>query len=108
MYAQPTTTVSVLSSTTTDTYGDVADTAAASATGVPCALSVGTRSVWLPDSGTVRQVTYLTAHVPSTTVVTVGDRIKDESDDQIYVVSGVAAPKSALTVFDTMLDLQLV
>jgi hypothetical protein len=106
MYAQPNTTISVLSSTTTDSRGDVADTAAASAAGVPCALVLGTKRVWLPDSGQTRQITYWTGYVPSTTTVEVGDRVRDETDDQIYVVAGVATPKSSQTTYDTMLDLQ--
>jgi hypothetical protein len=108
VYAQPNTTIAVLSTTTTDGHGDVVDTATASATGVPALLLAGTKRVWLPDSGTVRQVGYWTAFVPSTTSVEVGDRVRDERSEQVYVVSGVLVPASSLTVFDAILDLQKV
>ena len=108
MYAQPNTTLSVLSSTTTDSHGDVVDTATASATGVPALLLTGTKRVWLPDSGTVRQVSYWTAFVPPTTAVEIGDRVKDERSEQVYVVAGVAVPTTSLTTFDAILDLQKV
>lgn len=108
MYAQPTTTVSILSSTTVNDYGDTVNSDTASVTNVPCALLAGTKQVWLPDSGQTRQVTYISAWVPSTTVVGVGDRIKDEQDSTIYVVAGVIGSQSALTTLDTSLDLQKV
>lgn len=91
--ALATTRVSVLRGTTTDEFGDEADTATVHTSGIPASLIESNRQAMEPVTGTPRIIRTHICRVPSTTDVSETDRIKDESTSEIYIV--VAVTKNA-------------
>lgn len=101
-----TTTVTVLSGTESDEFGDAKDNLTPSATGVPASILEQQRIVFDPSSGRLTPVRLITGRVPALTVITDNDRIKDEGTGQIYIVDSVDQPQSPVTTLDIRLELR--
>lgn len=87
----PTTTVSILRTTTTDAYGyEADDNATPAATGMPASIIEQTQNTSRPDSDRPMTVRLYDCRLPADADVRDGDRIKDESDDQIYMLDTIA------------------
>ncbi|WP_159006883.1 hypothetical protein [Streptomyces sp. NRRL S-813] len=101
-----TTTLAVLRGTTTDAWGDEADTDTPKYTGIPAALTEQTRRVTTRDDPTPRIVRYAVARVAAGTDVTDQDRIKDERTGAIYTVDAVSSMANPAVTPDLRLDLR--
>lgn len=108
MKGRANTTVSILRGTTTDAFGDPADTATAVATGVTASIIQQRKIVTTPVDGTVRQVRFYTGRLPANTDIRVGDRIKDEKTNHIYMFDASADIGNAVRRNDLVLDLRRV
>lgn len=106
LIALATTRVSVLRGTTTDTFGDPADTTTAHAAGIPAALTESSRQTYEPVTGTPRIIRTHVARVPATTDVTENDRILDETSNEIYIVVSVTKNSNPVLVQPLRLDLK--
>lgn len=108
----PTTWVTVLRGTATDTFGDQIDLPSEAGgdtlTRIRASLIERTRSITTPSSPTPRVVRYATARLPSGTAVTEDDRIRDEATGRIYAITAVTQSEAVGFTPDLRLDLTLV
>ena len=86
MNARANTRVSILRGTVTNEHGDTVDTQTQVHTGVPASLIETTRRTYLPAEGAHRVIRSVTCRVTHGTDVLKGDRIRDESTNQVYIV----------------------
>jgi hypothetical protein len=103
-----TTTVSVLRGTSTDEFNDEVDNDTIAASGIPASIMEQTRRVFTQDSQQPRIIRYITGRVPSTTLVEVGDRVRDEATDLVYAIDAMSQPGSPVHTADIRLDLKRV
>jgi hypothetical protein len=103
-----TTRVSVLTGTSTDSWGDTVDGSTVSASGIPASLIERTRTVTTPEEPTPRVIRYAVARLPSATTVGPEDRIRDDITGQIYAVTAVTQPATVGHRPDLRLDLKRV
>jgi hypothetical protein len=88
-----TTTVSILGGVTADDgFGDSADNATVSASGVPASILEQERRTTGYRDGMPRVVRYVTGRLPAGTAVTEDNRILDENTGQIYIIDSIAKP----------------
>lgn len=106
MLFTPTTTVSVLTGTTDDAYGDPADNSTVSASGIPASILERDRQATDRATGTPRVVRYVTGRLPSGTTVSEDDRIRDESTGIVYYIESVTRLSSFVGMNDLKLDLR--
>lgn len=104
--ALATTTVSVFRGTTTDDYGDEADTDTPLYTGIPASLTEQTRRVTTRDDPAPRIVRYAVARVAAGTDVTDQDRLRDERTGAVYIVDAVSSMANPALTADLRLDLR--
>jgi hypothetical protein len=104
--ALATTTLAVLRGTTTDAWGDEADTDTAVRTGIPAALTEQSRRVTTRDDPTPRIVRYAVARVAAGTDVTDQDRVRDERTGAVYIVDAVSSMANPAATADLRLDLR--
>jgi hypothetical protein len=108
----PTTWVTVLRGTATDTFGDQLDSASEAGgdtlTRVRASLIERTRSITTPNSATPRVVRYATARLPVGTSVTEEDRLRDERTGRIYAITAVTQLAAVGFTPELRLDLTLV
>lgn len=106
MQAIATTTISVLRGTTTDDFGDVADTDTVVARGVPAALTEQSRRVTTRDDPAPRVIRSAVARVAAGTDVNDQDRIKDERTGATYIVDATSRMANPALQVDIRLDLR--
>lgn len=106
MIARATTTIAVLRGTSTNAWGDEADTDTPVHIGIPASLVEQTRRVTTRDDPTPRIVRYAVGRVTAGTDVTDQDRIRDERTGDTYIVEAVSAMNSAAVAADLRLDLR--
>lgn len=106
MLALATTTISVMRGTTTDGYGDEADTDTVIATGILASIVEQTRRVSTRDDPTPRTVRYPVGRVTAGTDITDNDRIRDDRTGAVYIVDAVSSMTSAAVAADLRLDLR--
>lgn len=106
MLALATTTLTVYRGTTTDTWGDEADTDTAVHTGIPASLTEQSRRVTTRDDPTPRIVRYAVARVTAGTDITDQDRVKDERTGAVYIVDAVSQMANPAVSSDLRLDLR--
>ena len=104
----PTRRVDVLRGTTTDVFGDPADTDTVVAPGVPCSLVEVSRREQEPVSGMWRTVRRFRARFRPGVDVRDGDRLRDARDASTYLVEGVSAPTDLVGAADLLCDLKRV
>lgn len=108
MIGLATTTIAVLRGTTTNDYGDEVDASTEVSTGIPASILEQRRLTTTTDDPQPRAVVFYTGRVLSTVDVRVGDRIKDETTDQIYIVDDFTRVSNPVIGNDTRLDLRRV
>lgn len=101
-----TTTLAVLRGTTTDTWGDEADTNTPVYTGIPASLTEQSRRVTTRDNPTPRIVRYAVARVTAGTDITDQDRVRDERTGAVYIVDAVSQMANPAVAADLRLDLR--
>lgn len=101
-----TTTITVLRGTTTDGYGDEADTDTPVRTGIPASLTEQSRRVTTRDDPTPRIVRYAVARVTAGTDITDQDRVRDERTGAVYIVDAVSQMANPAAAADLRLDLR--
>jgi hypothetical protein len=101
-----TTTIAILRGTTTDVWGDEADTDTVVSTGIPASLTEQSRRVTTRDDPTPRIVRYAVARVAADTDVTDQDRVRDERTGQVYSIDAVSSMANPAAVADIRLDLR--
>lgn len=106
MKGRANTTVSVLRGTTTDAFGDPADTATVVASGITASIVEQGKTVTTKVDGMVRQVRRIVGRLPAGTDIQSGDRIKDEKTSRIYVFDASADITNAVRRNDLRLDLR--
>jgi hypothetical protein len=104
--ARATTTLAVLRGTTTDEYGDEADTNNVIASRIPASLAEQTRRVTTRDDPTPRIVRYAVGRVTAGTDIRDQDRVRDERTGAVYIVDAVSSMNSAAVAADLRLDLR--
>jgi hypothetical protein len=103
-----TTTVSILRGTAVDDYGDENDTTTVAATRIPASILEQRRLVSTPDDPQPRAVVFYTARVLATTDVRTGDRIRDETTGEVFIVDNHTRVSNPFIANDIRLDLRLV
>lgn len=103
-----TTTIAILRGTSTDDYGDEVDTSTEVATGIPASIQEQRQTVTTPDDPQPRVVRVYTGRVKAGTDVQTGDRIKDETTDDIYVIDQFSQVANPILRNDIRLDLRRV
>lgn len=107
MFAQPTTTVSILGGEqTSDDLGDPVESQTVLAAGVPASIMEQARQVTEPNDMRAQTVRFFTGRLPSGTVVSTANRILDERTGQIYVIDSVANVAAPTHTNDIRLDLR--
>ena len=106
MLALATTTLTVYRGTTTDTWGDEADTNTVVYTGIPASITEQSRRVTTRDDPTPRIVRYAVGRVTAGTDITDQDRIVDERTGATYIVDSVSSMNSPVVAADLRLDLR--
>lgn len=108
MYAQATTTVTVRRGTSTTALGDVVDTGASVATGLPMSILQQRRAVTVPADARVQEVVWFTGRTRADADVRKGDQVQDERTSVTYRVDDVYRVPSAVTTPDLTLSLRIV
>jgi hypothetical protein len=106
MLAVPTTTVSILRGTTTNPFGDVQDTAAIAASGIPASLLEYSQESKRPADRHQQTVRMARCRIPGTTTVQTGDRIKDENTLAVYAVDDSTQLRNIVSTTDLRLVLR--
>ena len=105
-------TVDVLTGTEAeDEYGDLVDASAEEATAafaVPVSIRERNQRVYRADSQDMRVVRYLTGRAPTGTPVVAGDRLRDTTTGQTWVVDQVAHGVNGLHDVGLTLDLRAI
>ncbi|MEU1309504.1 hypothetical protein ABZ419_11500 [Streptomyces cinnamoneus] len=104
--ARATTTIAVLRGTSTDVFGDEADTDTVVASGIPASLVEQNRRVTTRDDPTPRVIRYAVGRVTAGTDITDQDRIRDERTNALYIVDSVSSMNSAAVAADLRLELR--
>lgn len=108
MRALANTRVSVLTGTSEDSWGDTVDGTTVAAAGIPASLIESSRLITTPEQPTPRVIRYAVARLPSTTVVAVENRIRDDITGTVYAITAVTAPSGVGHKPDLRLDLKRV
>lgn len=106
MLAIPTTTVTVLSGTTANGYGDTVDAATVVATGVPASLLEQREATTRPVSRRPQTVQYARCRLPAGTPIAVGNRVKDERTSVIWQVDDITTIRNVVAATDIRLNLR--
>ncbi|MEU7416707.1 hypothetical protein [Streptomyces antibioticus] len=106
MLAVGTTTITVYRGTTTDAWGDEADTDTPVHTGIVASITEQSRRVTTRDDPTPRIVRYAVSRVTAGTDITDQDRIRDERTGAVYIVEAVSSMNSPVVAADLRLDLR--
>lgn len=105
----PNTTVSILRTTTTDAYGyEADDNATPAASGVLASIIEQTQNTRRPDSDRPSTIRGYACRLPHDTDLRDGDRIKDESDDAVYMVDTITRPANPARAMDWQVELRKV
>jgi len=108
MLATPTTLVSILRGTTTDTYGDEVDTDTLVYADLPASIMETMRTVFSQDAATPMIVRVVTGRVGGGTDIRVGDRLLDQATSQRYMADSFTRSSSPIHTPDVVLDLRYV
>ncbi|MFF8482332.1 hypothetical protein [Streptomyces antibioticus] len=106
MLALASTTITVYRGTTTDAWGDEADTDTPVLTGVVASITEQSRRVTTRDDPTPRIVRYAVGRVTAGTDISDQDRIRDERTGAVYIVEAVSSMSSPVVAADLRLDLR--
>jgi hypothetical protein len=106
MLAIRTTTVTILSGTTANGYGDTVDAATVVATGVPASLIEQRQNTTRPVSRRPQTVRYARCRVPNGTPVVVGNRVRDESTQVLWQVDDITQLRNVVYASDIRLNLR--
>ena len=87
MIARANTTVAILRGTTTNAYGDTVDVDTAVATGIQASILERNRRTYLAAEAAYRVIRTYTGRVTAGTDVRKGDRLRDEGNSQVYLVT---------------------
>jgi hypothetical protein len=110
IYALATCTASIYRGTTPDPdYGNpIPNNTVPLSTAVVASIVEKNSRVWDPATQTPRVVRTVRGTVPSTTDILTGDRIRDDTNGELYVVQNVTRPRAAGRTPDAELDLKRV
>ena len=78
--------VTVLRGTETNGFGDLVDSDAAVASGIPALINEQNRRVYLPAEGAVRVVRSYAGMIGAERDIRKGDRLRDERNGRVYLV----------------------
>lgn len=109
MPALATTTITILTGSAVDEFGDPTDGTTVAASGMPASLIEQSRIVHDPTDPTPRVVRFTTCRTAPTTAglaITSDDRVKDESTDDIYIIDSISKPENPALGQDIRLDLR--
>lgn len=106
MYALATCTASILRGTTTDEYGDAVDASTVAHSGVNAQILDNVMRVYDPSTQTPRIVRSYICHMQSGTDVRIGDRLRDDTHDVVYIIENVTQANQAGLTVDLILDLR--
>lgn len=106
MFAQATTTVTILRGTADDVYGDPGDNDTVAASGIRASILEQRQTAFTPADNRVLVGRFFTARLPYDTDVLESDRIRDERTGDIYVIDSVTRVASSLVTNDVRLDLR--
>lgn len=105
----PTTTVAILRGTTTDGYGyEADDNATPVASGILASIIEQTQNTRRQDSDRPSTIRGYICRLPHDTDVRDGDRIKDESDDSIYMLDTITRAANPARAMDWQIMLRKV
>lgn len=108
MYALATCTASVLRGTSTNSFGDVTDTATVLTSGIPASVIVKTRTVFDTATQTPRVIERITGAVGSGVDIRDTDQLRDDTHGVVYAVQSVTQPNGPGLVPDLQLELRRV
>lgn len=105
-----TTTVKVLRGSEEDEYGDTVDsnTPVKGLHKVPIAITVKTKTVYLPDSGDARKVREYVGRVTPGIGIETGDRLVDNRTERVYIIDDIVLTSNYGFGEQCILDLRIV
>jgi hypothetical protein len=112
MQAIANTRVSILTGTTTDSWGDTVDSTTPSSNpaqrGIPASLIERGKTITTPEQPTPRVIRTHVARLPAGTPVGAEDRLRDDITGTVYAITAVTAETGVGRVPDVRLDLKRV
>ena len=87
--------ISILRGTETSTYDDEVDSTAVVYSDVPCSIIEQTRRTYLPAENAFRVIRSYACRVGSGTDIRKGDRIRNQRNGRVYIVTDLAEPESS-------------
>jgi hypothetical protein len=106
MQAVPTTTISILGGSTTDTWDDTYDGTTVSASGVLASILEQRQLVTTAADSRAQVVRFYTGRVGPEVAITTANRIRDEVTGDIYVIDNVSRLGNPFAPQDVRLDLR--
>lgn len=106
MKARATTTITILTTSTTENgLGDEVENTIVAASGVPASIIEQDRSIYDNNSETPRRIRQITGRVASNVTITESNRVKDERTGTVYLVRAVSDLGNPVRNVDRRLDL---
>ncbi len=106
MLAVPTTTVTILTGTTTNGYGDTTDANVVVAEKVPASLVEQQQQTTRPVSRRPQTVQMARCRLPAGTPVAVGNRVFDENTQVTWQVDDITQIRNVVSATDIRLNLR--